>query len=143
MPLVARGRGAGRQPGDGRLRPRADARPAGPGGAGRVRAADAASAAPRRRSTGSRCSSSRSARSSIWVIYVAMQTGVPAKPAANVAKLAPGFVAAVLAGSRWRWRWPARWPGCGWCAGAPGATARRCGRAWCCRPAAWRCAGCC
>ena len=28
----------------------------------------------------------------IWVIYVAMQTGVPAKPAANVAKLAPGFV---------------------------------------------------
>jgi 4-amino-4-deoxy-L-arabinose transferase-like glycosyltransferase len=29
----------------------------------------------------------------IWVIYVAMQTGVPAKPAANVAKLAPGFEA--------------------------------------------------
>jgi len=28
----------------------------------------------------------------IWVIWVAMQTGVPAKPAANVAKLAPGFV---------------------------------------------------
>jgi 4-amino-4-deoxy-L-arabinose transferase-like glycosyltransferase len=28
----------------------------------------------------------------IWVIYVAMQTGVPAKPAANVARLAPGFV---------------------------------------------------
>lgn len=27
----------------------------------------------------------------IWVIWVAMQTGVPAKPAANVAKLAPGF----------------------------------------------------
>ncbi len=27
----------------------------------------------------------------IWVIYVAVQTGVPAKPAANVAKLAPGF----------------------------------------------------
>ena len=27
----------------------------------------------------------------IWVIYVAMQTGVPAKPAANVARLAPGF----------------------------------------------------
>ena len=28
----------------------------------------------------------------IWVIWIAMQTGVPAKPAANVAKLAPGFV---------------------------------------------------
>ncbi|TWO71968.1 hypothetical protein FN976_08265 [Caenimonas sedimenti] len=28
----------------------------------------------------------------IWVIWVAMMTGVPAKPAANVAKLAPGFV---------------------------------------------------
>jgi 4-amino-4-deoxy-L-arabinose transferase-like glycosyltransferase len=28
----------------------------------------------------------------IWVIWVAMQTGFPAKPAANVARLAPGFV---------------------------------------------------
>ncbi len=28
----------------------------------------------------------------IWVIWLAMQTGVPAKPAANVARLAPGFV---------------------------------------------------
>ncbi len=28
----------------------------------------------------------------IWVIWIAMQTGTPAKPAANVAKLAPGFV---------------------------------------------------
>lgn len=28
----------------------------------------------------------------IWVIWIAMQTGFPAKPAANVAKLAPGFV---------------------------------------------------
>lgn len=27
----------------------------------------------------------------IWVIWVAMQTGVPTKPAANVARLAPGF----------------------------------------------------
>jgi hypothetical protein len=27
----------------------------------------------------------------IWVIWIAMQTGVPAKPAANVARLAPGF----------------------------------------------------
>jgi hypothetical protein len=29
----------------------------------------------------------------IWVMYVAMQTGVPAQPAANIAKLAPGFEA--------------------------------------------------
>ena len=28
----------------------------------------------------------------IWVIYIAMQTGWPEQPAANVAKLAPGFV---------------------------------------------------
>ncbi len=28
----------------------------------------------------------------IWVIWISTQTGVPAKPAANVAKLAPGFV---------------------------------------------------
>ncbi|SDZ97857.1 hypothetical protein [Variovorax sp. YR216] len=52
----------------------------------------------------------------IWVIWVAMQTGVPAKPAANVARLAPGFVpqfslapfifalTATLA-----WAWLVRW----------------------------------
>ncbi len=53
----------------------------------------------------------------IWVLYVAMQTGMPAKPAANVAKLAPGFDApfsaialgvAVLGSLAWiavvRWR---------------------------------------
>ena len=40
-------------------------------------------------------------------------------------------------------RWPRRWPGPGWCAGAPAAIARASGRAWCCRPAARRCAGCC
>jgi hypothetical protein len=28
----------------------------------------------------------------IWVIWISLQTGVPAKPAANVARLAPGFV---------------------------------------------------
>ena len=28
----------------------------------------------------------------IWVIWISLQTGVPPKPAANVAKLAPGFV---------------------------------------------------
>ncbi len=52
----------------------------------------------------------------IWVIYAAFQTGTPAKPAANVAKLAPGFeatmswpelalgIAATLA-----WLWLLRW----------------------------------
>lgn len=48
----------------------------------------------------------------IWVIWVAMQTGVPAQPAANVAKLAPGFqhsfslglfVVAVAATLCWVW----------------------------------------
>jgi 4-amino-4-deoxy-L-arabinose transferase-like glycosyltransferase len=48
----------------------------------------------------------------VWVIWVAMQTGVPAKPAANVARLAPGFVpefsavlfgVAVLATLAWVW----------------------------------------
>ena len=48
----------------------------------------------------------------IWVIWFAMQTGVPAKPAANVAKLAPGFVPefslvllipALLATMAWFW----------------------------------------
>lgn len=28
----------------------------------------------------------------LWVVWIAMQTGFPAKPAANVARLAPGFV---------------------------------------------------
>jgi 4-amino-4-deoxy-L-arabinose transferase-like glycosyltransferase len=48
----------------------------------------------------------------IWVIWVAMQTGFPAKPAANVAKLAPGFLPefsalafglGVLATLAWAW----------------------------------------
>lgn len=48
----------------------------------------------------------------IWVIWIAMQTGVPRQPAANVAKLAPGFepsfswlafLAAVLATLAWAW----------------------------------------
>jgi 4-amino-4-deoxy-L-arabinose transferase-like glycosyltransferase len=48
----------------------------------------------------------------IWVIWFAMQTGVPAKPAANVARLAPGFVPefswlalvpAVIATVAWFW----------------------------------------
>lgn len=52
----------------------------------------------------------------IWVVYAAIHTGVPSKPAANVAKLAPSFEAsfqwvdllpAVLATLAWLWlvRW--------------------------------------
>lgn len=52
----------------------------------------------------------------IWLMYVAMHTGVPAKPAANVAKLAQGFVpsfswlalALALLGSA-AWIWLVRW----------------------------------
>lgn len=52
----------------------------------------------------------------IWLMYVAMHTGVPAKPAANIAKLAQGFVpifswpALVLAllGTA-AWIWLVRW----------------------------------
>lgn len=48
----------------------------------------------------------------IWVVYVAMQTGVPASPAANVRRLAPGFepqfstlalVVGVAATAAWVW----------------------------------------
>ncbi len=48
----------------------------------------------------------------IWVIWIAMQTGVPRQPAANVAKLAPGFepsfswiafLAAIAATVAWAW----------------------------------------
>ncbi|WP_341904824.1 hypothetical protein [Polaromonas sp. YR568] len=48
----------------------------------------------------------------IWVVWIAMQTGVPRQPAANVAKLAPGFepsfswiafAAAVAATLAWTW----------------------------------------
>lgn len=52
----------------------------------------------------------------IWVIWISMQTGVPAKPAANVAKLAQGFtpsfglVAFVVAlGATLAWVWLVRW----------------------------------
>lgn len=48
----------------------------------------------------------------IWVVWIAMQTGVPRQPAANVARLAPGFepsfswlafLAAVAATLAWTW----------------------------------------
>jgi len=52
----------------------------------------------------------------VWLIYIAMQGGVPAKVAANVAKLAPGFkpqfgwlalITAIAATAAWLWlvRW--------------------------------------
>ena len=52
----------------------------------------------------------------IWVVWVSLQTGVPAKPAANVARLAPGFTptfsmwafAAALAATL-AWGWLVRW----------------------------------
>jgi hypothetical protein len=52
----------------------------------------------------------------IWVIWLAMQTGFPAKPAANVARLAPGFVPefslvlfAVGALATVAWFWLVKW----------------------------------
>lgn len=52
----------------------------------------------------------------VWVVYIALQTGFPSRPAANVAKLAPGYestfsalalVVALLASAAWIWlvRW--------------------------------------
>jgi 4-amino-4-deoxy-L-arabinose transferase-like glycosyltransferase len=54
----------------------------------------------------------------IWVVWIAMQTGVPPQPAANVARLAPGFIhsfsfapftIAICASLAWAWlvRWRA------------------------------------
>lgn len=52
----------------------------------------------------------------IWVIWFAMQTGIPAKPAANVARLAPGFAPEFSLGlfalgalATMAWLWLARW----------------------------------
>ena len=52
----------------------------------------------------------------IWVVWIAMQTGVPAQPAANVARLAPGFtpsfswaVFAVALAATLVWAWLVKW----------------------------------
>ncbi len=52
----------------------------------------------------------------IWVIYTSMQTGVPAKPAANIARLSPGYtpsfsvLALVLAAlATLAWLWLVKW----------------------------------
>lgn len=52
----------------------------------------------------------------IWVIYVSMQTGVPAQPAANIARLSPGYpksfslvaLAFAVAGTL-AWLWLVKW----------------------------------
>ena len=53
---------------------------------------------------------------SIWVLYLSMQTGVPAQPAANIQRLAPGFVAPwsttrllLAAAGSLAWLWLVRW----------------------------------
>jgi hypothetical protein len=52
----------------------------------------------------------------IWVIWISLQTGVPPKPAANVARLAPGFVPSfglvafvVALAATIAWIWLVRW----------------------------------
>ena len=52
----------------------------------------------------------------IWVVWIAMQTGVPQQPAANVAKLAPGFepsfswfAFAVALTATLAWAWLVKW----------------------------------
>jgi 4-amino-4-deoxy-L-arabinose transferase-like glycosyltransferase len=52
----------------------------------------------------------------IWVVWIAMQTGVPAQPAANVARLAPGFEAsysaltfAIACLATVAWAWLVKW----------------------------------
>jgi len=52
----------------------------------------------------------------IWVVWIAMQTGVPSQPAANVARLAPGFEASfspftltVAVAATLAWAWLVKW----------------------------------
>lgn len=52
----------------------------------------------------------------IWVVWIAMQTGVPAQPAANVVRLAPGFEAsfslftfAIACVATLAWAWLVKW----------------------------------
>ncbi|MES2974575.1 MAG: hypothetical protein V4757_13255 [Pseudomonadota bacterium] len=52
----------------------------------------------------------------IWVIWIAMQTGFPRQPAANVAKLAPGFVPSfslvafgIALAATLAWAWLVKW----------------------------------
>src|SRR5665647_2909206 len=52
----------------------------------------------------------------IWIIWIAMQTGVPSQPAANVARLAPGFEPSftlfpflIATGATLAWAWLVHW----------------------------------
>ena len=52
----------------------------------------------------------------IWVVWISMQTGFPAAPAANVARLAPGFVHdfsfatfSIAVGATLGWAWLVKW----------------------------------
>jgi hypothetical protein len=52
----------------------------------------------------------------IWVVWIAMQTGVPRQPAANVARLAPGFEHGfsfapflIAIGATLAWAWLVKW----------------------------------
>lgn len=52
----------------------------------------------------------------IWVVWIALQTGVPAQPAANVARLAPGFEHSfsiapflIAIGATLAWAWLVKW----------------------------------
>ena len=54
--------------------------------------------------------------STFWVVYISMQTGVPAQPAANIARLAPGYapqfsvIALLLAtAATLAWLWLVKW----------------------------------
>ena len=78
----------------------------------------------------------------IWVIYVSMQTGIPAKPAANVARLAPGYRDRAFRSSHWSSRSPAVRLDLACSLAHAAAAATRSGRAWSFRRAASACAGC-
>jgi 4-amino-4-deoxy-L-arabinose transferase-like glycosyltransferase len=52
----------------------------------------------------------------IWIVWISMQTGVPAQPAANVARLAPGFEPSfsfapflIAIGATVAWAWLVKW----------------------------------
>jgi hypothetical protein len=72
----------------------------------------------------------------VWVIYSSIQLNLPPSPCStcNAWRRASSPPSPPCI---WLLRWPAPWRGCGWCAGAPRGTGTRCGRAWCCPPAAW------
>ena len=116
MPLGCVAGEPGRLHRDGRLRPRADARRCRRWRCWPRSRCRPCSAAPPRRSTGSRCSSSASARSRSGSIYVVDADRRAGQAGGQRRQAGAGLHAAA---SRWlalvaRRRRP-RWPGCGWC----------------------------